>query len=331
MKNNYLYKILLTLSIIFWNSGKAQDAHWSMLQSNPIYSNPANAGFIEKNNLNRLSIIYRDQWRTIPVSYSSPYISYDRNVLKKNNHQLGIGAQLLYDRTSEGILSTISPSILAAYGIQLNDKNRLQFGLSCGLNFKKIQFQKLYFENQFNGTDFDTNLDSKENLNNENDMYLNLGSGLNYHLELADRKWLDVGLAFYNLTQPQYNILNTNIDVNTRIHAYVRSKWLIKDSRWAIAPSVLFQKQGKALETIVQTSAEVKLGNNETKPTYLSFGYGYRVVDAVIIYLGINWNNFNIAYSYDANISSSIKPATRKRGAYEIALSYNWGNKKVKE
>ena len=52
---------------------KGQDFHWSLIHLNPVYLNPANTGFAKKKN--RVTGIYRDQWRAAPVPYSTTNIA----------------------------------------------------------------------------------------------------------------------------------------------------------------------------------------------------------------------------------------------------------------
>lgn len=326
-------KITIFLFIIYFSlqTTLAQDLHWSLIQLNPMYANPANTGFVEQNKLNRFVMLYRDQWRTIPVSYSTPYISYDRNLFQKNNNQIGIGAQMFYDRSSEGNLSMFKPSISFAYGRMIGTKHRLQLGLQGAYALKQLRFDKLTFENQYNGVDFDPNLPSREQLDGEKDGYFDLGTGINYHLELLPRRYLDAGVGIFNITNPSYNFLTEkDIPVHARIHAYTKAKWQIKDSRWAVAPAAFFQLQNKAQELLIQGLGEVRVGNKTSKPTYVSFGAGYRTLDAMIAYAGVNWSNLQISASYDINLSD-IDMATNNKGGYELALNYIWGDRKVPE
>ena len=79
MKRNLLIMSILMLVAKF---SSAQDPHFSQIQYNPLYLNPAFAGVTEYGKLNRVAGLYRDQWRTLPVPYSTTTASFDR-LLKK--------------------------------------------------------------------------------------------------------------------------------------------------------------------------------------------------------------------------------------------------------
>ena len=72
-------KALVVLSIFFgFYQIKAQDVQFSQAINNPQYINPAKTGIGE--DLNSLSISYKDQWRSIPVPYTTLFASYERSL-----------------------------------------------------------------------------------------------------------------------------------------------------------------------------------------------------------------------------------------------------------
>ena len=78
------YLILGLLVLSAFKITLAQDPHFSQIQYNPLYLNPAFAGVTEYGKANRLTGLYRDQWRTLPVPYSTTTASYDRLLRKFN-------------------------------------------------------------------------------------------------------------------------------------------------------------------------------------------------------------------------------------------------------
>ena len=78
------YLILGLLVLSAFKITLAQDPHFSQIQYNPLYLNPAYAGVTEYGKANRLTGLYRDQWRTLPVPYSTTTASYDRLLRKFN-------------------------------------------------------------------------------------------------------------------------------------------------------------------------------------------------------------------------------------------------------
>jgi hypothetical protein len=60
---------------------------------------------------------------------------------------------------------------------------------------------------------------------------------------------------------------------------------------------------------------------NEESPVNIYLGCWYRLNDAVIPYIGLEFSGIQIGASYDAN-TSSLKPASNTKGGIEISLIY---------
>ena len=315
--------------------GHTQDFHWSLYHLNPTYLNPAFTGFAQKKN--RISGLYRDQLRSIPVPYSTFNVAYDRNVYEHQPTaiQLGIGGQLLYDKSGDGALSTYRPAISFAVGKGFNDKKQV---LSLGVNFayvrQQINFSKLSFDNQYNGGNFNPDLPSGERLTGDQAGYFDLGLGINFNSKLKSRGDIDVGISLFNINSPKYGFLSgADASVLPRTTVYTKANINLGSSNWAFHPGIFYQNQNKAQETLLQSIVGVKLGKkNEdgNKEIELQFGPGYRINDAVVAYLGLDWKDLKVGFAFDGNVSG-LKTASQRRGAYELAINYIWEKKKKKE
>src|SRR5437870_901350 len=123
MKKIFLISFLALLAA---KTGLAQDPHFSNIQYNPVYLNPANAGVTEYGKANRLVGLYRDQWRTLPVPYSTTFASYDRLFTKTpKGWMFGGGINFLYDRAGEGHLSIFNPNLTISAGKYFNSDKQL--------------------------------------------------------------------------------------------------------------------------------------------------------------------------------------------------------------
>ena len=146
----------------------AQDPHFSQIQYNPLYLNPAFAGVTEYGKANRLAGLYRDQWRTLPVPYSTTTATYDRTLKKfPKGWLLGGGLSFLYDRAGDGHLSIFNPNLTMNFGKYFNkEKQLLTVGITAGITVKTLDYLGLQFDNQYNGSSFDPNLPSSEAFSN---------------------------------------------------------------------------------------------------------------------------------------------------------------------
>lgn len=326
------YLILGLLVVSAAKFALAQDPHFSQIQYNPLYLNPALAGVTEYGKANRLAGLYRDQWRTLPVPYSTTTASYDR-VLKKfpKGWLLGGGVSFLYDKAGDGNLSIFNPNLTMNFGKYFNsDKQLLTLGITAGITVKSLDALGLQFDNQYNGSSFDPNLPNGETFSNNNVSYPNFTLGLNFRTKIKEKSTLDIGGSTSNLHQPNQNFLFfTSSKLPARHSAYAKAKVAIKDN-WNVQPGVFFQNQKKANQVLVNAIAEVRF--SEKKDFGLGFGAGYRAIgnDAAIAYLSFLYKTLRIGAAYDFNVSG-IRKATKSQGAFELALNYEFGEVKTKK
>jgi type IX secretion system PorP/SprF family membrane protein len=326
------YLILGLLVVSAAKFALAQDPHFSQIQYNPLYLNPALAGVTEYGKANRLAGLYRDQWRTLPVPYSTTTASYDR-VLKKfpKGWLLGGGVSFLYDKAGDGNLSIFNPNLTMNFGKYFNsDKQLLTLGITAGITVKSLDALGLQFDNQYNGSSFDPNLPNGETFSNNNVSYPNFTLGLNFRTKIKEKSTLDIGGSTSNLHQPNQNFLYfTSSKLPARHSAYAKAKVAIKDN-WNVQPGVFFQNQKKANQVLVNAIAEVRF--SEKKDFGVGFGAGYRAIgnDAAIAYLSFLYKTLRIGAAYDFNVSG-IRKATKSQGAFELALNYEFGEVKTKK
>lgn len=329
---NIQMKRYLILGLLIVSACKitlAQDPHFSQIQYNPLYLSPAFAGVTEYGKTNRLAGLYRDQWRTLPVPYSTTTASYDR-LLKKFNKGwlLGGGLSFLYDRAGDGHLSIFNPNVTMNFGKYFNkEKQLITLGVTAGITIKTLDYLGLTFDNQYNGSTFDPNLSNGESFSNNSVSYPNFTIGLNFRTKIKEKSTLDIGGTTSNLHQPQQNFLYyTTSKLPMRHSAYAKAKIAIKEA-WNVQPGVFFQNQRKANQILLNTIAEVRVGDK--KDFGIGFGAGYRVMsnDAAIAYLSFLYKTLRIGAAYDFNVSG-LKKATNTVGAFEVALNYEFGNPK---
>lgn len=318
------------LAFIAYTGAFAQDPHFSQIQYNPIYLNPANAGLTEYGKANRIAGLYRDQWRVLPVPYSSTFGSYDR-LMKKwdKGWTLGGGVSFLYDRAGEGHLSIFNPNLTMSAGKYFNEEKQLiTLGITAGITIKTLDYLGLQFDNQYNGISFDPNLPPGETFANNQVSFPNFTLGLGFRTKIKEKTTLDVGASTSNLHQPDQNFLYyTTTKLPSRHTAYAKAKVGIKDN-WNIQPGVFFQNQRKFNQVLINAVAEVRFA--EKKDFGLGFGAGYRAMDndAAIAYLSFLYKTLRVGAAYDFN-TSNFRSATKGQGAFELALNYEFGEVKA--
>jgi type IX secretion system PorP/SprF family membrane protein len=323
--------LLSLMTLIVAKLSFAQDPHFSQIQYNPLYLNPANAGVTEYGKLNRIAGIYRDQWRVLPVPYSTTNASYDRLFKKwKKGWILGGGVSFLYDRAGDGHLSIFNPNLTMNVGKYFNKENQLiTLGVTAGVTVKSLDYLGLTWDNQYNGTSFDGSLPTGETFSNNNVSFANFTIGLNFRTKIKGKSTLDIGGTASNLHEPQQNFLYfTKSKMPARYTAYAKAKAYIgKKGTWNLQPGFFYERQKKFDKMLVNAVAEVRFGDK--KDLGIGFGAGYRINDndAPIAYVSFLYKTLRIGGAYDIN-TSAFKKATKSQGAFEIALNYEWGTPK---
>ncbi len=320
---------IILLFIVAFNV-KAQDVHFTQKFNIPTYESPALTGNGTK--VNRLSVLYRDQWRVVPVKYVSAFINYDRKIFENEEHLFAAGLQFLYDRAGDGALSTFNPNISVAYTRFFNGKKQgLSLGLNVGFLQRTIDASKLQFDSQYDGVQYDPNIVSGESFE-PNAKGPNMGIGINFMTKMGKQSKWDIGFVVVNPHQPNFNFYDGTVGNNEskegrpiRYKTYVTAE-LFVHPQWSITPSVYFQHQHKAQE--LHTSAFVSYYTKSDKtPIKLSLGGGYRLDDAALAYTAVKVKDVQLGFSYDVN-TSAFTDATNRKGGFEISLVYEWEKKK---
>jgi type IX secretion system PorP/SprF family membrane protein len=113
--------LLLVLVVLGMSLDAQQDMTFSMYNYNPLFTNPATAGYQDKQ---WLSAMGRYQWVGIEGAPKSAVISY-QSPLKNEN--IALGALVKYDAL--GLMRNIGIDVSFAYRIKVSDETRLSLGL----------------------------------------------------------------------------------------------------------------------------------------------------------------------------------------------------------
>jgi type IX secretion system PorP/SprF family membrane protein len=319
-------RILLTiLFLIGFLSTKAQDAHVTQKFNNIPFVNPALTGNGDK--LNRVTFLYRDQWRSVIVPYSSTYIGYDRQLLESKNHMVAGGVHLFYDKAGDGSLSTFNPSASVSYTRFFKAK---KYALSGGMRIGYLQtafdFDAFQFGSQYGVDSYDPNLGSGEAL--EKASYVSLGVGISSKITLYGKSSINVGFSVDNPHQPYYSFSNYTGDPRPVKYASQFTGELFVANQFSLTPNFYFQAQEKARE--YHSSLLLNYYTKSTKlPVKLTTGAGFRGNDAALVYVGAKVKDIQVGFSADIN-TSDFTEATNRKGGFEVSLIYEFERKRNK-
>lgn len=312
----FLFLCLLTLS----QALSSQDIHFSMFYASPLSLNPALTGVSEGSY--RAVGIYRNQWRSISTPFVTYSASYDMKLLqdKLPKDVFGVGAMFIGDRSGDGRLTMNSIMVSSAFHKSL-DKEKKHFiglGVQLGYTNKSLRWQQLTFPDMFDGSTFQT--DPSENISNPNIGYFDMQVGLLHQSNIKDMVSIMTGISMYHLTRPRQSFMNDkSVRLSNRYTAHLGLRIKATKNIY-INPNFIYQNQNKAQEFNFGTSVEYRMAMGKSEFVG-SIGGWYRLKDAAIITLGLEYYKVRALFAYDINLST-LKPATSNRGAFELAIIY---------
>jgi len=313
--------VLICLCIACSISGlKAQDIHYSQFYQSPLLLNPSLTGHMVGKY--RVNAMYRRQWTTIsnkPV-YETPSIGFDMNILRKDGkpNSLGLGINLMNDRSSGGILQTFNLMLSAAYHIDVskNEKFYLSVGLQGGLMNKRLDIDEILFASQFNGDELDGSMASGEAFDNTSIYNPDFRLGLTLAGFPSAKTRFKIGVGLYHLSQPTETFINESNKLPLRLVVHGDLRFKLGNSI-AIEPKVLYQNQAKASELVGGLLLDLLIAPKSKASFYL--GGQYRLSDAGIAIVGLRFQDWDVGVSYDFNVSD-LQAASDGRGALEFSL-----------
>lgn len=296
----------------------AQDIHWSQFNDNPIFQNPGNSG--QFNGDIRFIGNYRDQWRSVTVPFSTINLSVDSKLY--TNRNIGYGLMVFHDVVGDGSFRTIEVqgNLSALIKLTSDSTHSIRPGINLGMNHRQLNFDQFYFDNQYDGIQFNPALSTGESLTSDRKTNLSVGVGAIYQYYQDARFNFTGGFGFYNLNKPNQGFYNSVIKRDIRMTAFAKGIYQLNYD-WDLVPGMSLSIQGKYREFIIGSSVKYTLVNRLGEYRALYGGLFYRNRDAAYISAGMDYQAWFVGVSYDFNFSKLV-PASRTRGGIEIAVRY---------
>ena len=230
---------------------------------------------------------------------------------------------LFHDVVGDGNFRTAEIQGNLAYTIKLSSDSMhtLRPGINIGMNHRQLNFDKFYFDNQYNGIQFDPSLSSGELLSADSKTNFSWGMGAVYQYYRNPRFNIIGGFGIYNINRPNQGFYNQVIDRDIRFNIFGKGIYKLNYD-WDLVPGINISVQGKYREFNLGTSVKYTLVNRLGEYRALYGGLHYRNRDAAYISLGMDYQALFIGISYDINFSKLV-PASRTRGGIEFAVRYH--------
>ena len=301
----------------------AQDPHFSQFFSSPLTLNPAFTGKFY--GTYRVAGNYRNQWPTINNAFTTSTVSADFHILQNriaSNDTWGLGVVGYNDNSANGAVQFNYASLSTAYhkGLDEDGFNQLGAGFQVSYANMLINTSSLKFEDQLTGSGFTGVTSEVFNGATLKSNYLDVNAGLLYNGTTGERNNFYFGVSMYHINRPKQSFTGAEYVLNPRTTFHGGGYFPLGENS-TLHVSALQMFQGGASETMVGGAIQLNATPDAPKPTSFYFGTWVRFNDAIIPYLGLEFDDFRFGATYDYN-SSSLKTASQNRGGIEISLIY---------
>lgn len=341
-------KKIFTLAalILVQYSVLAQDIHFSQFQQTPSLVNPALTGVAS---VVRASVIYKDQWRSVTTPFKTYGASFEMKfkgsnwdkadqhltkIYKKAFSRMAGGLSFFSDKAGDGNMGTSQVNLSLATFIPLNKKSMLSLGLQGSVVQHKIDYTKLLFPDQYSGTTYDPSMAQGETYNSNNFIYPDFAGGLAWSYGYSEKSIganndfrANMGASIFHFASPKQKFLvGTGERLTARLVVHGDFTIGIPNSNVALAPSYMWQMQGKSQELIAGSYIKYYFSQDSKYTGYLkrsavSLGGFYRNKDAFIPAFMLEIQQYALGFSYDLN-TSKLKTASTGKGGFEVFIRF---------
>jgi type IX secretion system PorP/SprF family membrane protein len=324
IRDIFLRSIITLLTAFVVSTGlRAQDPHFSQFFSSPLTLNPAFTGLFDGDF--RVAGNFRNQWPTINNAFTTATASVDFSVLKNRlpeNDRWGVGVLALNDQSANKILNNNHYSISTAYhkGLDENGYHQLTIGFQGTFTSKVLDVSGADFEDELTALGF-TGVTSEVFSNQRVAInYFDLHTGILYSGTTNGENNFYLGASVYHVNRPNESFMGGNFILEPRLTIHGGGRIPLGTYR-AIHGSLIHQRQGGANETVLGAAMSFNINQDEYNPVDLYAGAWYRLRDAAIPYVGVEFGSFRVGFSYDVNMSN-LRTASQRRGGTELSLIY---------
>lgn len=314
-------KISFALLLLSFGKLSGQDIHFSQFAQSALNINPANAGFFDADL--RLGALHRRQWASVTVPYKTFSVAADAKLNMFLPVLSGFGAGILinHDETGDGQLRTLDVRAMFSYRHPLNSDSIhfIRVGLLSGFSQRTIDFNKLTFDNQFNGDSWDPQAPSGENYSGNKVNWFDVGIGIGWDMMNENSRY-SLGISSTHLNRPNQSFMTETVRRPVLWQLNYESIHKIND-QFSLLPSMIYMHQQEFREFNLGAELKILLQNEKQQHAAAGLGIYSRWNDAIIPTVAIYWSKFRFGFSYDINIST-LNTVSRGMGGPEFSIVY---------
>lgn len=300
-------------------ASKAQDIHFSQFNGSLLNLNPAFTGFF--NGDYRVGAIYRTQWSAVPVPYNTISFSGETRIrpMMERRDMMGIGVVFNNDKAGDTRYRTNQLYVHGSYIYPVKEDSSLlvSAGLNLGYCSVGFDYDKMTFDNQYDGLKYNNSTPSGEQFQYFNDNFLDINLGFAAQYILNRQQRFVFGMSFQHLSAPNISYQGNDVSKLDRKLGFYGQYVRPLNKKVDLVAELMYNRQGKYNELVPHAS--LKYYTNKDANQSISGGISARAVDAFIVRGGYTYKNLQAGISYDINYSR-FTAATNRRGAFEIYI-----------
>ncbi len=308
--------------LLIAGAAPAQDIHFSHMHRTPLHLNPALTGMAPSDL--RFGGIYRNQWRAVPVPYTTFGAFADTRLSqpKLGPGFIGAGLQLLTDEAGDGQMRWVQGAISLSYLVPIGNQFALGAGIQGSFAQRNFELGLLTFDEQFDGDQFNAASANGEDARQNTLNYISFAAGANIRFKVPEsRTQFDLGSGVHHLTAPVSSFLeDEDIRLSPRISPYLLGSVQVH-SKIDVLLRAWWQGQGSYRELVTGAGILYHLQTARQRELSLEFSILNRWKDALIPQFGLRYRTWEAGMSYDINFSDFQK-ATGRRGGPELYFQY---------
>lgn len=295
--------VLLIVFTIYFSGFSQQDPQYTQYMYNQSVINPAYAT-TEKGVIN-LGLMHRSQWSSA-VGAPKTYNFFAHTPL---SDKIEVGLSMITDNIGDGVLKENNIYADFAYVLQLNETQKLSFGLKAGFTNFSTNFNNFKFPDDDPLNGITTN---DKAFDNQNRTLPNFGFGMFY---FSDNYY--VGVSAPNFLQSKHIEESSGINSIGReeIHYFLTAGYVFELSDIVKLKPAVMAKAVKGSPVVLDTSLNVLFNNR------FEGGVSYRINDSASAMFNVKaTRTLRLGYAYDYTISNL---GNFNSGTHEIMVLFD--------
>lgn len=307
---------------------RAQDIHFSQFYETNVLRNPAFMGQYPGDY--KIGVVYRNQWSSISKPFQTGVLSAETKIPVKGESGDYFTAGLLafYDRAGSIDMQTIGVYPAISFTKYLGDGSRtfISAGFTGGFLQRSFDPSKVIVGSQYGGPGRAPIIGNGENFANTTLTNWDIGAGIAVNSAAADEKLTYyAGISGYHFNRPgrSFDAGNTVVKLEMKLNVGAGLTYRLSD-QYGVQMHANYSRQGVYNEFIGGGLLGWKrVTNNDADPPLSIYGgVFYRVKDAAIPTVKIDYKKISINASYDFT-TSKLRPANTGNGGFELSIMHS--------